>query len=89
MTSTNDEAGRPPMRVVSTGHGPMICADCECEVRRDGVWTCCDQCGRRVRLAIHDPATLAWGARIIQTGLERHRRRLAAEQGGQDAEEAE
>ena len=31
------------------------------------------------RLAIHDPAALAWGARIIQAGLERRRRRLAAE----------
>jgi hypothetical protein len=31
------------------------------------------------RLAIHDPATLAWMARMIQTGLERRRRRLAAE----------
>jgi hypothetical protein len=30
------------------------------------------------RLAIHDPATLAWMARMIQAGLER-RRRLAAE----------
>jgi hypothetical protein len=31
------------------------------------------------RLAIHDPAALAWGARMIQAGLERRRRRLAAE----------
>jgi hypothetical protein len=36
------------------------------------------------RLAIHDPAALAWGARIIQLGLERHRRILAAAEDDRD-----
>jgi hypothetical protein len=36
------------------------------------------------RLAIHDPATLAWMARIIQVGLERRRRRLAAAEDERD-----
>jgi hypothetical protein len=31
------------------------------------------------RLAIHDPAALAWGAAMVQVWLERRRRRLAAE----------
>jgi hypothetical protein len=31
------------------------------------------------RLAIHDPAALAWGAKLIQLGLERYRRLLADE----------
>jgi hypothetical protein len=31
------------------------------------------------RLALDDPAAQAWGARMLQTALERHRRRLAAE----------
>jgi hypothetical protein len=31
------------------------------------------------RLALDDPAAQAWGARMLQAALERHRRRLAAE----------
>jgi hypothetical protein len=34
-------------------------------------------------LALDDPAALAWGARLIQTALERRRRRLAASKGGE------
>jgi hypothetical protein len=42
--------------------------------------------GKRPRLAIEDPATQAWLARMLQVALERRRRRLAAakEGGGHD-----
>ncbi|MGN6177223.1 MAG: hypothetical protein ACTHPS_30370 [Streptosporangiaceae bacterium] len=33
------------------------------------------------RLALDDPAELAWGARLIQVALERRRQRLAASKG--------
>lgn len=36
----------------------------------------------RPRLAIDDPVTLAWCARMFQTWMERRRRRLAARQEG-------
>jgi hypothetical protein len=42
--------------------------------------------GEPPRLALDDPATLAWGARLLQAAMERRRRRLAeqAEAGPSD-----
>lgn len=39
------------------------------------------------RLALDDPAALAFGARLIQAALERRRRRLAAEAEGGEADD--
>ena len=39
---------------------------------------------REPRLALDDPAAIAFGARLIQVALERRRRRLASEGGDRD-----